>query len=124
MAAPAQLGDLALGTGREQDLAPAGDLPVLTAALGDPSLRIVATRVGSPASLGIVVVNERAAVLDHTTVGDVMTRPAICVPKQTNLIDCINLMRSAGVRRVPVLDGTTVIGVLSTSDVFAKALGQ
>ncbi|HDR9558140.1 TPA: ABC transporter substrate-binding protein, partial [Burkholderia stabilis] len=37
------------------DLAPAGDLPVLTAALGDPSLRIVATRVGSPASLGIVV---------------------------------------------------------------------
>ncbi|MDS0859689.1 ABC transporter substrate-binding protein [Burkholderia pseudomultivorans] len=37
------------------DLAPAGDLPVLTAALGDPALRIVATRVGSPASLGIVV---------------------------------------------------------------------
>ncbi|KVG67629.1 ABC transporter substrate-binding protein [Burkholderia pseudomultivorans] len=36
------------------DLAPAGDLPVLTAALGDPALRIVATRVGSPASLGIV----------------------------------------------------------------------
>ncbi|WP_261524869.1 ABC transporter substrate-binding protein [Burkholderia multivorans] len=37
------------------DLAPAGDLPVLTAALGDPALRIVATRVGSPTSLGIVV---------------------------------------------------------------------
>ncbi|WP_043176413.1 ABC transporter substrate-binding protein, partial [Burkholderia ambifaria] len=37
------------------DLAPAGDLPVLTAALGDPALRIVATRVGSPSSLGIVV---------------------------------------------------------------------
>lgn len=37
------------------DLAPAGDLPVLTAALGDPALRIVATRVGSSASLGIVV---------------------------------------------------------------------
>ncbi|WP_017921704.1 ABC transporter substrate-binding protein, partial [Burkholderia gladioli] len=37
------------------DLAPAGDLPVLTAALGDPDLRIVATRAGSPASLGIVV---------------------------------------------------------------------
>ncbi|NIE88320.1 ABC transporter substrate-binding protein, partial [Burkholderia sp. Tr-860] len=37
------------------DLAPAGDLPVLTAALGDPDLRIVATRAGSSASLGIVV---------------------------------------------------------------------
>ncbi|CAB3757076.1 ABC transporter substrate-binding protein [Paraburkholderia humisilvae] len=37
------------------DLAPAGDLPVLAAAVGDPSLRIVATRVGSGAQLGILV---------------------------------------------------------------------
>jgi ABC-type nitrate/sulfonate/bicarbonate transport system substrate-binding protein len=37
------------------DLAPAGDLPVLAAAIGDPSLKIVATRVGTPTSLGIVV---------------------------------------------------------------------
>ncbi|SMG50427.1 ABC transporter substrate-binding protein [Paraburkholderia susongensis] len=37
------------------DLAPAGDLPVLAAAIGDPSLKIVATRVGSGAQLGILV---------------------------------------------------------------------
>jgi sulfonate transport system substrate-binding protein len=37
------------------DLAPAGDLPVLAAAVGDPTLKIVATRVGSGAQLGIVV---------------------------------------------------------------------
>ncbi len=37
------------------DLAPAGDLPVLAAALGDPSLKIVATRMGSGAQLGILV---------------------------------------------------------------------
>jgi sulfonate transport system substrate-binding protein len=37
------------------DLAPAGDLPVLAAAVGDPSLKIVATRVGSAAQLGILV---------------------------------------------------------------------
>ncbi|WP_118182581.1 ABC transporter substrate-binding protein [Paraburkholderia phosphatilytica] len=37
------------------DLAPAGDLPVLAAAIGDPDLKIVATRVGSAAGLGIVV---------------------------------------------------------------------
>ena len=37
------------------DLAPAGDLPVLAAAIGDPSLKIVATRVGAPSALGIVV---------------------------------------------------------------------
>lgn len=64
------------------------------------------------------------AVLGELQVGDVMTRPAICVPAQTNLLDCINLMRMAGVRRVPVLDGTRVIGLLSTSDVFRKTLGE
>ncbi|CAG9221181.1 ABC-type nitrate/sulfonate/bicarbonate transport systems, periplasmic components [Paraburkholderia tropica] len=37
------------------DIAPAGDLPVLAAATGDPSLRIVATRVGSPTQLGLLV---------------------------------------------------------------------
>jgi ABC-type nitrate/sulfonate/bicarbonate transport system substrate-binding protein len=37
------------------DLAPAGDLPVLAAAVGDPTLKIVATRVGSGAPLGILV---------------------------------------------------------------------
>ena len=37
------------------DLAPAGDLPVLTAALGDPDMKIVATRVGSGSQLGILV---------------------------------------------------------------------
>ncbi len=62
------------------------------------------------------------AVLGELRVSDVMTRPAICVPAQTNLRDCINLMRMGGVRRMPVLDGTTVIGVLSTSDIFARAL--
>lgn len=62
------------------------------------------------------------AVLAELTVADVMTRPAICVPRQTNLVDCINLMRMTGVRRMPVLDGATVVGILSTSDVFARVL--
>jgi len=66
--------------------------------------------------------SEDPAILDHTTVGDVMTRPAFCVPSSTNLVDCINLMRMSGVRRVPVLDGTTVVGILSTSDVFERVL--
>lgn len=59
---------------------------------------------------------------DVVTVADVMTRPAICVGKDTNLVDCINLMRMSGVRRMPVLDGLRVLGILSSSDVFARAL--
>lgn len=64
------------------------------------------------------------AVLAELQVGDVMTRPAICVPAQTNLRDCINLMRMGGIRRMPVLDGTKVIGVLSTSDIFRRTLAD
>lgn len=64
------------------------------------------------------------AVLGDLQVGDVVTRPAICVPAQTNLLDCINLMRMAGVRRMPVLDGTTVIGLLSTSDIFQHTMAH
>ena len=61
-------------------------------------------------------------VLDQLHVDDACTRPAICVPETTNLLDCINLMRHAGVRRVPVLRGSEVVGVLSFSDVFKRLL--
>lgn len=61
-------------------------------------------------------------VLDQLHVEDAATRPAICVPKTTNLHDCMNLMRMSGVRRLPVLDGTKVLGVLSLSDVFVRLL--
>lgn len=64
------------------------------------------------------------ALLGELRVGDVMTRPAICVPSQTNLRDCINLMRMSGVRRLPVLEGTRVVGVLSSTDVFRRALAE
>jgi CBS domain-containing protein len=67
---------------------------------------------------------QEPAVLDELQVADVMTRPAICVPAQTNVRDCVNLMRMSGVRRMPVLDGTTVIGLLSTSDIFQRTLAD
>ena len=66
--------------------------------------------------------SQDVSTLDVITVADVMTRPAICVGKDTNLVDCLNLMRMSGVRRMPVLDSLRVIGILSSSDVFARAL--
>ena len=63
-----------------------------------------------------------SAVLDQLRVGDVMTRPAICVAPQANVRDCINLMRMSGIRRMPVVEGTSVVGVISTSDIFARAM--
>ena len=61
-------------------------------------------------------------VLDELHVEDACTRPAICVPEHVNLLDCVNLMRMSGVRRLPVLRGPEVVGILSLSDVFARLL--
>lgn len=66
--------------------------------------------------------SQDVSALSQATVGDVMTRPSICVQKDVHLVDCINLMRMSGVRRMPVLDGTKVVGILSSSDIFARAL--
>ena len=101
--------------------------------MAEHGLRSLLVRGDDPTDLpGIVtskdIVNllgsHDGALLGELRVGDVMTRPAICVPSQTNLRDCINLMRMSRVRRLPVLDGTTVVGVLSSTDVFRRALAD
>jgi CBS domain-containing protein len=82
-------------------------------------LRALLVRGEDPADLPGIV---DPAVLDQLRVGDVMTRPAICVAPQANVRDCINLMRMSGIRRMPVVEGTSVVGVISTSDIFARAM--
>jgi CBS domain-containing protein len=56
--------------------------------------------------------------LDELTVGEVMTMPAVCVPRELCLLDCINLMRMVGVRRVFVVEGLEPVGLLSFTDVL------
>lgn len=94
-------------------------------------LRALLVRGDDPADLPGIITNKDIvnllgshdpAVLDQLRVGDVMTRPAICVAPQANVRDCINLMRMSGIRRMPVVEGTEVVGVLSTSDIFARAM--
>jgi CBS domain-containing protein len=65
-----------------------------------------------------LVIAQGKPALDSVLVADVMTKPAICVPAQATMNDCAQLMRIAGLRRLPVLQGTDVIGLLSSSDVF------
>lgn len=62
------------------------------------------------------------SVLDELQVADACSQPAICVSETTHLLDCINLMRTSGVRRMPVLREHEVVGILSLSDVFERML--
>ena len=55
-------------------------------------------------------------------VEDVMTKPAITVNKDFSIYNCQQLMRMVGVRRLPVIEGAELVGILSNSDIFAKLI--
>jgi CBS domain-containing protein len=63
------------------------------------------------------------SLLDGLRVSDAMTTPAFCVQKEFLVVDCLRLMRMAGVRSVPVLDGPLAVGILSFTDVL-RELGK
>lgn len=51
---------------------------------------------------------------------DVMTKPAITVNSGLSISNCHQMMRMVGVRRLPVVDGSKLIGILSNANIFAK----
>ena len=59
--------------------------------------------------------------LDQLLVQDAMTSPSVSVQKRFSILDCVQLMRMAGVRSAPVLDGVELVGLLSFTDVLRAA---
>jgi CBS domain-containing protein len=51
-------------------------------------------------------------------VEDVMTNPAITANVNLSISSCHRLMRMVGVRRLPVVNGTDLVGILSNEDIF------
>jgi CBS domain-containing protein len=50
-------------------------------------------------------------------VRDIMTKNVICVTSDTTLRACMDLMSSHRIRHLPVVDGKTLVGMLSISDI-------
>lgn len=66
-----------------------------------------------------------AIVMDPTggislEVDDVMTKPALTVSSKLSISNCHQMMRMVGVRRLPVVNGTELVGILSNADIFTK----
>ena len=51
-------------------------------------------------------------------VQDVMTKPAITVEPELSLAHCMQLMRMAGIRRIPIVKNGELVGILSNADIF------
>ena len=77
-------------------------------------------------SLGIIAAKDIAqllgdaepAILNELTVSEVMTSPIVSLPDYLKIPDCINLMRMTGVRSVPIMSGSELVGILSYGDVL------
>ncbi|MGD8515124.1 MAG: CBS domain-containing protein [Granulosicoccaceae bacterium] len=63
--------------------------------------------------------------LDTVTIGDVMSYELVTVGEDTMLMDAIKLMRSKGVRRLPVVDQQGgLVGLLTVDDVLDLIVEQ
>lgn len=51
-------------------------------------------------------------------VGDVMSKPAITVNMALSVYNCHFLMRTVAIRRLLVVEGGKLVGILSNSDIF------
>lgn len=56
--------------------------------------------------------------LEELCVEEAMTQPAVTIPVDLCIADCIRLMQLAGVRTVPVLDDRELVGILSFTDIL------
>jgi len=51
-------------------------------------------------------------------VGDIMTTPVVTIGPEADLGQVIGLMNQSGKRRIPVIEGNNIIGIVSASDVI------
>lgn len=49
-------------------------------------------------------------------VADVMTKPAICIGSDLNIITALSLMTKRRIRHLPVVDGKDIVGFVSIGD--------
>ncbi len=65
-----------------------------------------------------------AAGLDptKTTVGEVMTRKPVVVQAKKNCSECLRVMKKAGIRHLPVVDGDKLLGMVSLRDLMQADL--
>jgi CBS domain-containing protein len=57
-------------------------------------------------------------------VGDIMTREVMVVNPKTRARDCMTLMSSRKIRHLPVVDGETLLGVLSIRDLMDAIIAE
>ena len=99
----------------EQDC---GEIPVVSDRDGRTLVGVVTDRD--------IVCRAVAAGLDVNTtkIDRVMSSPAIAASPDMTLEECLALMESHQIRRIPIVDDRGVCGIISQADVAVEASGQ
>jgi CBS domain-containing protein len=58
----------------------------------------------------------------QTSVGEIMSSPALTIGPETDVFDCMRLCTDSRIRHLPVVDGDTVIGVISIGDLVKAVI--
>ncbi|MBK8726366.1 MAG: CBS domain-containing protein [Holophagaceae bacterium] len=59
-----------------------------------------------------------------TLVKDIMTTKVVCVTPTQSVEDCMALMTDKRIRHLPVIDGDTVLGIISVGDVVKAVISE
>jgi CBS domain-containing protein len=57
-------------------------------------------------------------------VHEIMSKPLVLVPPDLNIRYCAQLMERTGVRRLPVFNGSQVVGIITHGDIVRALLGS
>ena len=58
--------------------------------------------------------------LAHTKVKEIATKPLLLASPGLDIKYVVNLMAMANIRRAPIFDGETIVGIVSNSDIIAS----
>jgi len=57
-------------------------------------------------------------------VKDVMTKPTLTIEPELSIYICHQMMLMVGVRRLPVVEGRKLVGIISNSDILKNIVGD
>lgn len=60
--------------------------------------------------------------MEQTSVGDVMTRQVVSIPPEMRADDAVELMSSRQIRRLPVVENGSPVGMVSLSDLARRRM--
>ncbi|MEI9920459.1 MAG: CBS domain-containing protein [Bacteroidota bacterium] len=60
----------------------------------------------------------------ETTIGELMTKDPVTVTPESSIEDCMELMTTRRFRHLPVMEGSTVVGVISITDVVRSIIEE